>query len=140
MPSLSTVVRAVARALVAAVLAVGIWVFLYAIGENTAPAGQLVFLVAAPVVVLALLLYEASGRWHWRRHAHEGREPEQAARKIARAVVAVLVAAGIWAGAYAYAADLSRYTLVGAAVVLVGPPVVILASLLYLKLPRGRSG
>ncbi len=138
MPSLSTVVRAVARALVAAVLAVGIWVLLYAIGENTAPAGQLVFLVAAPVVVLALLLYEASGRW--RRHAHEGREPEQVARKIARAVVAVLVAAGIWAGAYAYAADLSRNTLVGAAIVLVGPPVVILASLLYLKLPRGRSG
>ena len=140
MPSLSTVVRAVARALVAAVLAEGIWVFLYAIGENTAPAGQLVFLVAAPVVVLALLLYEASGRWRWRRHAHEGREPEQVARKIARAVLAVLVAAGIWAGAYAYAVDLSRNTWVGAAIVLVGPPVVILASLLYLKLPRRSSG
>ena len=136
----STAVRAVARAVVAVVLAVGIWMFLYAIGENTAPAGQLVFLVAAPVVVLALLLYEVSGRWHWRRHAAGGQEPEQVAGKIARAVVATLVAAGVWAGVYAYALALARNNWLGAAIVLIGPPVVILASLLYLKLPRGRSG
>ena len=140
MPALSTVVRAVARALVAVVLAVGIWVLLYAIADNTALAGQLLFLVAGPVVVLAFLLYEVSGCWRSRRHAHEGREPEQMPPKIARAVVAVLVAAGIWAGAYAYAVDLSRNTWVGAAIVVVGPPVVILACLLYLKLPRRRSG
>ena len=139
MPALSTAVRAIARALVAVVLAVGIWVFLYAIAGGALEA-HFLYLVAAPVVVLAFLLYEVSGRWRWRRHAHEGREPEQIPRKIARAVVAVLVAAGIWAGAYAYAVDLSRDNLWGAAIVVVGPTVVILASLLYLKLPRRRSG
>ena len=127
MPALSTAVRAVARALVAVVLAVGIWVLLYAIADNTtAVTGTLLYLVAAPVVVLAFLLYEVSGRWRWRRHAHGGQEPEQVAGKIARAVLALLVAAGIWAGVYAYAVDLSRNTLVGAVIVLVGPPVVIL--------------
>ncbi|HEV2810542.1 MAG TPA: hypothetical protein VGV93_09140 [Acidimicrobiales bacterium] len=125
----------------AVVLAVGIWVILYAIADNTTTlTATLLYLVAAPVVVLGFLLYEVSGRWRWRRHAHEGRDPEQMPRKIARAVVAVLVAAGIWAGASAYAVDLSRNTWVGAAIVVVGPPVVILACLLYLKLPRRRSG
>ncbi|HEV2811458.1 MAG TPA: hypothetical protein VGV93_13800 [Acidimicrobiales bacterium] len=136
MTARSTAVRAVARAVVAVVPAVGIWMFLYAIGENTAPAGQLV--VAVPVVVLALLLYEASGRWRWRRQADGNQEPEQVARKIARAVVATLVAAGVWAGVYAYAVDLSRNTWLGAAIVFVGPPVVGLASLIYLKLLRRR--
>ena len=78
----------------AVVLAVGIWVILYAIADNTTTlTATLLYLVAAPVVVLGFLLYEVSGRW--RRHAHEGRDPEQMPRKIARAVVAVLVAAGI---------------------------------------------
>lgn len=138
MPVLSTVVRAVARAVVALVLAVGIWVLLYAVGENTGMAGQFVFLVAAPVVVLALLLYEASGRWRrrWRRHADGGREPEHLARKIARALVAVLVAAGIWAGVYAYADRLSRDNWWAAFGVLIAPPIVALAVLIYLKLRR----
>ncbi|HEV2124459.1 MAG TPA: hypothetical protein VGW38_17030, partial [Chloroflexota bacterium] len=64
--------EAVARAVVAVVLAVGIWLGVYAVGdavgEEDAAVHQFVFLVAAPVVVLALLLYEVSRPWRWRRH------------------------------------------------------------------------
>ena len=136
--------KAVARAVVAVILAVRIWIGVYAVGdtvgEEDAAVHQFVFLVAAPVVVLALLLYEVSRRWRWRRHAYGGQESEQVARKIARAVVAVLVAVGVWAGVYKYAVDLSRNNWLGAAIVFTGPPVAALASLIHLKLPRRRSG
>ncbi len=137
MSALSTAVRAIARAVVAVVLAVAFWVFVYAIA-NEGAWGQFVVLVALPVVVLAVLLYDVFGRR--RVPADAVQEPEQVGRKLARAVLALLVAAGTWAGVYKYAVDLSFSNLWKAAIVLAGPPIVGLAVLLYLKLPRRRSG
>ncbi|HEV2071244.1 MAG TPA: hypothetical protein VGR26_15755, partial [Acidimicrobiales bacterium] len=137
MSALSTAVRAVARAVVAVVLAVGIWVFVYAIAYDGAW-GQFVLLVALPVVVLAVLLYDLFG--HRRVPADAVQEPERVGRKLARAVLALLVTAGTWAGVYKYAVDVSFNNLWKAAIVLAGPPIVGLAVLLYLKLPRRRSG
>ncbi len=135
MPALPTAVSAVTRAVVAVVLAVGIWVFVYAIAYEGAW-GQFVLLVALPVVVLTVLLYEVSGR----RRVAANSVQEQVARELARAVLALLVAAGTWAGVYKFAVGLSHDNLWKAAIVLAGPPIVALAVLLYLKLPRRRSG
>ena len=138
MPAPSTAVRGVARAVVAVVLAVGIWVFVYAIVPESV-GGQYVLLLALPVVILAFVLYEVSARR--RVPADPVQEPEQVARKLARAVLALLVAAGTWAGVYAYAEYLARdHNWFGAFGVLIGPSIVALAILLYVKLPRRRRG
>ncbi len=104
--SAASVMRAAARAMLAVLLSVAIWVGVYGFSESVFADDawrQFTLLLALPIVVLATLLYVAFGRW--RRHVGGGSDPPPLRWKLAGAVLALILASATWAGVYAYAAS-----------------------------------
>ncbi len=133
--SAASVVRAAARAMLAVLLSVAIWVGVYGFSESVfadAAWRQFTLLVALPIVVLATLLYVAFGRW--RRHVDGGSEPPPLRWKVAGAVLALVLASAGWAGVCAYAVSVSRRTWFGSVIILGVPPVLGMVILIYTAL------
>ncbi len=133
--SAASVMRAAARAMLAVLLSVAIWVGVYGLSESVfgdGDAWQATLLLALPIVVLATLLYAAFGRW--RRHVGGGSEPPPLRWKDAGAVLALVLASAGWAGVVAYAVSVSRRTWFGSVIILGVPSVLGMAILIYAKL------
>jgi cytochrome bd-type quinol oxidase subunit 2 len=129
--SAASVVRAAARAMLAVLFSVAIWVWVYGLSESVF--SQFPLFLALPIVVFATLLYVAFGRW--RRHVDGGSEPPPLRWKVAGAVLALVLASAGWAGVYAYAASVSYNEPLYFPFLILGvPPVLGMAILIYTAL------